>query len=93
MAKELNSKQKRTLEAIYKNPTPANIGWKDIESLFIACGAIVREGNGSRVRIFLNGVKAVFHEPHPEREASQGTVKSVRDFLSKAGVFPDLDKL
>lgn len=90
MTKELNSKQKSTLEAIYKNPIPANIGWKDIESLFIACGAIVSQGNGSRVRISLNSVIAIFHEPHQEKEASQSTVKSFRDFFGKAGIFPDL---
>jgi hypothetical protein len=74
-----------------KNPTPANIAWKDIESLFLVCGAIVSQGNVLRIRISLNSVIAVFHEPHPEKEASQGSVKSVRDFLSKAGIFPDLD--
>lgn len=36
MKKQLNSKQKPTLETIYKNPTPANIAWKDIESLFLS---------------------------------------------------------
>jgi len=28
-------------------------------------GAEVSEGSGSRVRIALNGVKAIFHRPHP----------------------------
>jgi hypothetical protein len=33
-------------------------------------------------------VKAVFHEPHPEKETDKGAVKSVREFLIKAGVEP-----
>ena len=28
-------------------------------------GAELSEGSGSRVRIALNGVKAIFHRPHP----------------------------
>lgn len=89
MAKILNSRQRSTLEAIYANPIRANINWTDIESLFVALGAIVAEGNGSRVCVALHGVKAVFHEPHPEKEAAKGTIRSVRDFLKKANVTPD----
>ncbi len=91
MAKRLNSRQRSTLEAIYANPVRANIVWTDIESLFVALGATVCEGNGSRVRVALNGVKAVFHEPHPQKEASKGTVESVRDFLTKAQITPHAD--
>lgn len=85
---ELNASKCRTLKAIYQNPVLANIAWTDIESLFIALGAIVREKNGSRVCIALNGVKAVFHKPHPQKEVSQGAVRSVREFLKKAGIVP-----
>jgi hypothetical protein len=31
-------------------------------------------------------VRAVFHQPHPQREAPKGTVKGVRDFLENAGI-------
>lgn len=40
----------------------------DIEKLFKGFGADISEGNGSRARIELNGVKAVFHRPHPHKE-------------------------
>ncbi|BAY84341.1 putative HicA protein [Calothrix parasitica NIES-267] len=36
-----------------------------------------------------NDVKAVFHEPHPEKETDKGAVKSVREFLLKAGIEPE----
>ena len=49
-------------------------------------GAKISEGNGSRVRIELNGERAVFHRPHPERETDKGAVKSMRRFLENAGV-------
>ncbi len=31
-------------------------------------GAEITEGRGSRVRVALKGVRAVFHRPHPEKE-------------------------
>jgi hypothetical protein len=36
-----------------------------------AMGAEITEGEGSRVRIALNGVRAVFHRPHPQKENGQ----------------------
>jgi hypothetical protein len=84
----MDSKHRKTLEAIFEKPERANIAWKDIEVLFIALGAEISEGNGSRVRIALKGVRAVFHRPHPRKEANQGAVKSVCKFLEAAGVKP-----
>lgn len=49
----MNSKQQKTYEDIFKDPVQANIEWKDIESLFIALGAEISEGNGSRIRVKL----------------------------------------
>ena len=51
-------------------------------------GAKISQGEGSRVRIALNGVRAVFHRPHPRKEADKGAVKSMRRFLTEAGVRP-----
>jgi hypothetical protein len=90
MTEGLNSKQLHTLEAIYAHPIRANIAWIDIENLFVALGATVLQGRGSRVRVMLKGVKSVFHTPHPQKEANKGTVKSVQDFLKEANVSPDL---
>jgi hypothetical protein len=82
----LNSKQCKVLKLIFTNPVPADILWKDIESLLKALDAEITQGQGSRVRVKLNGIRAVFHEPHPEKEIDKGAVKSVREFLLKAGV-------
>jgi hypothetical protein len=51
-------------------------------------GAQISQGEGSRVRIALNGVRAVFHRPHPQKETDKGAVKSMRRFLIEAGVMP-----
>ncbi len=82
----MNKKQRQTLERIFEKPERSDIAWSNIESLFLALGAGIFEGRGSRVRIALNGVRAVFHRPHPERVTGKGTVKSVRRFLQEAGV-------
>jgi hypothetical protein len=84
----LRAKHRRTLEAIFAHPVRADIAWVDIESLLIACGAELSEGRGSRVRIALNDVRAVFHRPHPRKEVDRGTVRSMRRFLLEAGIEP-----
>jgi hypothetical protein len=84
----MNARHHKTLEAIFARPDRSDIAWRDIESLFVALGAEVTEGNGSRVRVALHGVRAVFHRPHPQKETEKGAVKSVRRFLLEAGVQP-----
>lgn len=81
-------KHAKTLQAIFATPTRSNILWSDVESLLKAYGAQLTAGKGSRVRIALRGVRAVFHRPHPRKEADRGTVESMRRFLSEAGVRP-----
>jgi len=80
---------RRTYEAIFRDPVASNISWNDIEALLLALGAELSEGRGSRVRIVLNGVRAVFHRPHPEKETDRGAVRSMRRFLQEAGVSHD----
>jgi hypothetical protein len=87
----LNNRHKKTLAAILATPTRANIPWMDIENLFLALDATVREGKGSRVRIELNGIVFVFHRPHPQKETVKGAVESARDFLEEAGIVLDED--
>jgi len=82
----MNKKHKRTLDKIVEKPERSDIPWKDIESLIAALGGEVSEGRGSRVRIFLNGIRAVFHRPHPQRVTDKGAVKSMRRFLKEAEV-------
>jgi HicA toxin of bacterial toxin-antitoxin, len=86
----LNKKQRGTLEGLFTDPVRANIAWHDVESLLVALGAELAEGRGSRVRVALNGIRAVFHRPHPGNEVGKPTVRSLRGFLSEAGIhLPD----
>lgn len=74
---------------MFTHPTPSDIKWPDIESLLTALGGVVEEGRGSRKRVLLNNVKAVFHEPHPTgKEVCQCTVRDVRTLLENAGISP-----
>ncbi|RIK34438.1 MAG: hexulose-6-phosphate synthase [Chloroflexi bacterium] len=84
----MNAKHRKTLEAIFARPERADIVWRDIETLFVALGGEVSEGSGSRVRVALLGIRAVFHRPHPQKEANKGAVKAVRRFLQEAGIEP-----
>lgn len=82
----MNSKNKKTLTAILQEPVRSDINWSDIESLFLSLGAEVSEGRGSRIRVALNGIRAVFHRPHPRKVTNKGALKSVKRFLLTAGV-------
>ena len=84
----MGPKHRRTLKAIFADPVRSNIAWRDIEAMLAAAGAEISEGSGSRGRIALNGVRAVFHRPHPQNDADKGAVKSMRRFLTQTGVTP-----
>ena len=84
----MNQKHRGTLKAIFADPARSNIPWRDIEGMLRAVGAEITEGEGSRVRIALNEVRAVFHRPHPQKETDKGAVRSMRRFLTEAGVTP-----
>jgi len=82
----MNKRHRITLDAIFDTSVRSDIEWKEIESLFKALGGDISEGRGSRVRVALKGVRAVFHRPHPKKETDKGAVKSVRRFLKESEV-------
>jgi hypothetical protein len=88
----MNRRHRQTLARVFAEPTPADLRWDEIEALLRAAGAEVGEGSGSRVRVALNGVRAVFHRPHPRPEIKRGAARAVRDFLAAAGVTPGSER-
>ncbi|MBI3630893.1 MAG: type II toxin-antitoxin system HicA family toxin [Candidatus Sungbacteria bacterium] len=84
----MKQKHLQTLADIFANPIQANVAWDDIEAMLRAFNAEISEGRGSRVRIALNGARAVFHRPHPRKETDKGALKSMRKFLITAGLQP-----
>ena len=84
----MSNHHRRTLEAVFRDPVSPTIVWDDVESMLIHLGAHVREGSGSRVAIELNDHAAHVHRPHPQKEASRGTIRAIRDLLILAGIQP-----
>ena len=81
---------KKTFASIFHEPVRSDVKWKEIENLLTALGAEISEGRGSRVRVALKGVRAVFHRPHPKKITDKGALKSVKRFLITAGVKNDI---
>ena len=81
-------KHQKTLALIFSRPVSANIKWKDIEQLFVALGAEIIEGEGSRIGVRLFSERRVFHRPHPSPNTDKGAVDSVRNWLKANGVKP-----
>jgi hypothetical protein len=86
---KLGRTHRRTLRAIFEDPVRSSMPWADIEKLLLALGAELSEGRGSRVRVYLNRVRAVFHRPHPQKETDRGAVNSMRRFLTEADFGPE----
>ena len=84
----MNSKHRKTLQAVFTDPVSATIEWDAIEKLLIGAGCELVEGSGSRVHFAFKGVVATFHRPHPAKEAKRYQVKDAREFLTKIGVKP-----
>jgi hypothetical protein len=85
---QTNAKHRRTFESVFADPVRPDVGWADVESFFLAVGAEILEGRGSRIRVKLKEYRAVFHRPHPKPDTDRGALKAVRRFLRDAGVEP-----
>jgi hypothetical protein len=84
----VNSKHRKTLQAIWRTPTSATIAWADIESLLVAVGCETIEGPGSAVSFRRGERIEFFHRPHPQKEAKRYQVRAVKAFLIEIGIEP-----
>ena len=84
----VNSKHKKTLLLIYKDPLQGSIPWDQIESFLIAIGCTVVSSGGSAITIEMNSIRLNVHRPHPNRDSLRYRVKSLRDFLDKLEIKP-----
>ncbi|MGJ3629913.1 type II toxin-antitoxin system HicA family toxin [Sphingomonas sp. MMS24-JH45] len=66
----MNRRQTKVLQAIFSDPVPGTIAWREIEGLLVAAGCEVIEGKGSAVRFVKDGLIAYFHRPHPATKRS-----------------------
>jgi hypothetical protein len=82
------SKHARCLVAVFEKPTRANLVWAEVEQMLRFFGAQIEERAGSAIGVGLNGHVAVFHRPHPQKEAKRYAIRALCDFLTTAGVTP-----
>jgi hypothetical protein len=88
MNRRLNKRHQRTLAVIFSPQVPATLQWRRIEALFMALGATKEEGRGSSVTFKLKDKEAMFHRPHPRKEAKRYQVREAREFLEEVGITP-----
>ena len=84
----MNSKHRKTVEAIFHNPVNGNIEWSRVEALLVAVGCVVVECSGSSVTFEKQGKRAYFHRPHPQKESLRYRITDARYFLESIGVKP-----
>jgi hypothetical protein len=84
----INTKHRKTLEAIFSDPANGNLDWAKIEALFRSLGCEVFEKRGAAVAFCKGGVSVHFHRPHPSSEALRYRVLAAREFLAAIGVRP-----
>jgi hypothetical protein len=84
----MNNRHRKTLEAIFSEPVPRNIKWRQIERLFLAVGCEIIEERFSRVAFKQGDIGADFHRPHPAKEAKPYQVRAASEFLERLEVEP-----
>lgn len=84
----MNSKHRKTLEAVFRDPVSGTLEWAAIENLLVAAGCTIIEGSGSRVRFDKDGEIETFHRPHPAKEAKRYQVRAARVYLTRLGIMP-----
>jgi hypothetical protein len=82
----MKSRHRKTLQAIFRQPTSGTIAFADIEALIVSLGGEVSEREGSRVKITLKGEQWRCHRPHPGKEAKKYQVEEARELLERVGV-------
>ncbi len=84
----MNSKHRKTLEALFAKPTTADLKFSAIEALVVALGGEVKEGEGSRVALRLGDAVKHAHRPHPGKEARKYQIEEIRAWLAALGIRP-----
>ena len=84
----MRAKHQRTLESMFKRPTPTGIRWADIVAMLEAADVAVIQRAGSRVLLKKGTERMVVHRPHPEPEIGRATVRDIAAFLEAVGVKP-----
>ncbi len=82
----MSHKHAHLLRSIFSDPLPANIHWREIESLLNHLGADIQPSHGARFKILLNGIESTLHHPHNSSTCSRTDIKALREVLTHAGI-------
>lgn len=90
----MQTRHRRTLAALFAQPTRANLIYDEVVAMLRALGAEVDDRRaGSRVRVTLPTAagpqRTGLHRPHPHKELLQYQVRDLRAFLAACGITPD----
>jgi hypothetical protein len=75
------------IRALFHDPPPHNLHWRDVEALLKHVGATIEPISGARLRVTVGRFEDVLHRPHGG-EVDRQSVLHVRAFLGRAGVTP-----
>ncbi len=84
----MSHKHDTLMHAIFQDPLPANIHWRELESLLNHLGVHMEPSHGARFKVTLHAVSDFVHHPHNNSACSRDLLKQVRTFLANAGVSP-----
>ena len=82
----MSRKYHALLRSVFHDPLPANIHWREVESLLLHLGATIEPSHGARFKVSLNKASDFLHHPHHNNECSRELIKQLREFLAHAGV-------
>lgn len=82
----MSHKHAHLMRSIFQDPPPANIHWREVESLLHHLGAEVETGHGARFKITLNRFEGYLHHPHNSSTCSRNDIKALRELLAHAGI-------
>ena len=77
----------KTLTQIFTEPTKGDVTFDAALALLKAHGGVVKEGAGSRVKIFIQGKVIQFHRPH-KKDLPKYVVEAIREVLEDLGIKP-----
>lgn len=75
------------LRALFHDPPPHNLHWRDVESFLRHVGASLEPVSGARVKVRIGAMEEVLHRPHGD-EVDRPGVLHVRSFLGRCGITP-----
>ena len=77
------------LRSIFQDPIPGNLHWREVEALLGHLGAEVSPAHGgARFKVVLNDQEGFLHHPHHSSTLDRQGVKTLREFLARAGLSP-----